>query len=96
MHTLARRLGAALAVLSLVVLFAPRANARVLAAAPTSPFAAPSKPSSKKRGKGVISWLLAHIGGGGGLRPLGPVDESTRRPDSLGGGWAVRWKIKMQ
>jgi hypothetical protein len=95
MHTLARLSAAALAVCAIVLgLGVGVAHAKVLAVAPSSPFAVETpRAAAPARGRGRLAWILRHLDGGGPLRPLPPVDQSSGRPQSLESGWTVRLKL---
>lgn len=94
MHTLARFVVVpALAASALVVTLAAPAHAKLLAVSPGSPFAVGAPRAEAARRGGRLSWILRHMDGGGALRPLAPVDQSSARPSSLGSSWAVRLKL---
>jgi len=95
MHTLARFVVVpALAASALVATLTAPAHAKVLAVSPTSPFAvAAPRAEAAQRRTGRLWWILRHMDGGGALRPLAPVDQSSGRPASLGSSWAVRLKF---
>jgi hypothetical protein len=58
---------------------------------PAAPAPSAKRPSKLMRTAG---YLFKHMDGHGPIKPLAPVDNSARRPDSLETGETLVWKLR--